>query len=120
MCDPEDLALHLRRVSPATFAGYADFGRIQVISSSPERFLQIQDRQIEARPIKGTRPRLSDPLADAGMAQLLLSSDKDRSENVMIVDLLRNDLSRIATPESLQVTALAAARATRTFGTWSA
>lgn len=107
-CEPEELALHLRRVTPATFAGYADFGRIQVISSSPERFLQLSDGNIEARPIKGTRPRLSDPLADAGMAQLLLQSTKDRSENVMIVDLLRNDLSRVAQLDSVEVSSLAA------------
>lgn len=106
-CDPEELALHLRRISPAPFAGYADFGRIQVISSSPERLLSIRSGDIEARPIKGTRPRLSDPVADAGIAQLLLQSPKDRSENVMIVDLLRNDISRIAQPDSIQVTALA-------------
>jgi para-aminobenzoate synthetase component 1 len=108
ICEPEELALYLRRVSPATFAGYADFGRVQVISSSPERFLQLHDRQIEARPIKGTRPRLSDPVADAGMAQLLYQSQKDRSENVMIVDLLRNDLSRVALDDSLEVSSLAA------------
>lgn len=108
ICEPEELALYLRRASPATFAGYADFGRVQVISSSPERFLQLQDQQIEARPIKGTRPRLSDPVADTGMAQLLYQSQKDRSENVMIVDLLRNDLSRIAQDDSLEVSSLAA------------
>ena len=98
--------LHLRAHNPAPFAGYADFGRVQVISCSPERFLKVEDGMIEARPIKGTRPRLSDPTADAGMAQLLQWSDKDRSENVMIVDLLRNDLSRVAVPESVQVTSL--------------
>lgn len=107
ICEPEELMLHLRRNNPATFAGYADFGRIQVISCSPERFLQVQDRQIEARPIKGTRPRLSDPIADAGIAQLLQQSQKDHSENVMIVDLLRNDLSRVSSIDSIQVCSLA-------------
>ena len=107
-CEPEELALHLRRHNAATFSGYADFGRVQVISSSPERFLRVQDGQIETRPIKGTRPRLSDPIADAGMAQLLLDSEKDRSENVMIVDLLRNDLSRVAQVDSVSVPSLAA------------
>ncbi len=106
VCSPEHLMLQLRRRNPAPFAGYADFGRVQVVSSSPERFLKVEDGQIEARPIKGTRPRLSDPTADAGMGQLLLSSEKDRSENVMIVDLLRNDLSRVAHPDSLQVSSL--------------
>ncbi len=106
ICPPENLMLHLRQQSPAPFAGYADFGRVQVISTSPERFLKIEDGSIEARPIKGTRPRLSDPTADAGMAHLLQVSEKDRSENVMIVDLLRNDLSRVADADSVQVTQL--------------
>ncbi|MCA9132647.1 MAG: anthranilate synthase component I family protein, partial [Planctomycetales bacterium] len=106
LCSPEKLYLHLRSQNPAPFSGYADFGRTQVISCSPERFLEVQERQIETRPIKGTRPRLSDPTADRGMGQLLLHSAKDRSENVMIVDLLRNDLSRIADPNSLQVSQL--------------
>ncbi|MCA9180437.1 MAG: anthranilate synthase component I family protein, partial [Planctomycetales bacterium] len=92
--------------NPAPFSGYADFGRTQVISCSPERFVRVLDREVETRPIKGTRPRLSDPIADAGIAQLLLQSTKDRSENVMIVDLLRNDLSRVAEPASLKVTQL--------------
>lgn len=105
-CPPEELYLHLREKNSAPFSGYADFGRTQVISCSPERFIQVQDRHIETRPIKGTRPRLSDPIADAGIGQLLLQSPKDRSENVMIVDLLRNDLSRVADPDSLQVTQL--------------
>jgi para-aminobenzoate synthetase component 1 len=108
LCDPEDLALHLRRISPSPFAGYADFGRVQVVSSSPERFLSLSDGVIETRPIKGTRPRLSDPMADAGIAQLLQQSSKDRSENVMIVDLMRNDLSRVSDPETVQVDSLAA------------
>jgi para-aminobenzoate synthetase component I len=108
LCDPEDLALHLRRISPSPFAGYADFGRVQLVSSSPERFLSLHNGLIETRPIKGTRPRLSDPVADAGMAQLLQQSPKDRSENVMIVDLMRNDLSRVADPASVRVSSLAA------------
>lgn len=103
---PEQLMLHLRRLNPAPFSGYADFGRVQVISTSPERFISVTDGLAEARPIKGTRPRLSNPTADAGMAQLLLESEKDRSENVMIVDLLRNDLSRVAEQDSVKVSQL--------------
>lgn len=106
ICNPEQLALHLRAENPAPFAGYADFGRTQVISCSPERFLNLNDGLIEARPIKGTRPRLSDPFADSGMAELLQQSEKDRSENVMIVDLLRNDLSRVARSNSVTVSQL--------------
>lgn len=105
-CPAADLALHLRHTNPAPFAGYADFGRVQIVSTSPERFLTLQQGQIEARPIKGTRPRMSDPVADQGIAQLLRTSPKDRSENVMIVDLLRNDLSRIAQPDSIRVSQL--------------
>lgn len=59
-CSAADLALHLRHTNPAPFAGYADFGRVQIVSTSPERFLTLQQGQIEARPIKGTRPRMSD------------------------------------------------------------
>ncbi|RMF42449.1 MAG: aminodeoxychorismate synthase component I [Planctomycetota bacterium] len=103
VCSAAQLYMHLRDVSPAPFAGFADLGRVQVVSSSPERFLTLHDRQIESRPIKGTRPRLSDPIADLGIGQLLLDSEKDRAENVMIVDLLRNDLSRVADPDSVEV-----------------
>lgn len=102
-CRPEVLYEHLRQANPNPFGGYADFGRTQVLSCSPERFLKIEGREVEARPIKGTRPRLTNPTADVGMGQLLLDSSKDRSENVMIVDLLRNDLSRVADPESVHV-----------------
>ncbi len=105
-CAAADLALHLRNTNPAPFAGYADFGRVQIVSTSPERFLNLHHQQIEARPIKGTRPRMSDPVADQGIAQLLRTSPKDRSENVMIVDLLRNDLSRVADPNSIRVSQL--------------
>lgn len=101
-----ELYLHLREKSPAPFSGYCDFGRGQIVSSSPERFVSALDGKIEARPIKGTRPRLSDPTADAAMAELLCASQKDRSENVMIVDLLRNDISRVADPDSVKVTSL--------------
>ncbi|MFO1062440.1 MAG: anthranilate synthase component I family protein [Pirellulales bacterium] len=106
VCSSAELALHLRKKNPAPFAGYADFGRVQVISSSPERFLTLQNRLVESRPIKGTRPRMSDPIADQAIGQLLLESEKDRAENVMIVDLMRNDLSRVAHADSVRVTQL--------------
>ena len=105
-CDPETLYLTLRRENPSPFSGYADFGRVQVASVSPERFLCLKAPRVEARPIKGTRPRLTDPIADAGMAELLQASEKDRAENVMIVDLMRNDLSRVSNADSVEVTAL--------------
>ncbi len=102
-CPAADLYMHLREISPAPFSGFADLGRVQVVSSSPERFLTLLDRRIETRPIKGTRPRMSDPIADSGIGRLLSESEKDRAENVMIVDLLRNDLSRVADPDSVEV-----------------
>ncbi len=105
-CGSSQLYRHLREHNPAPMSGYADFGRVQVISSSPERFVSLQDGVLETRPIKGTRPRLSDPTADTGIGQLLRASEKDRSENVMIVDLLRNDLSRVSQPDSIAVPSL--------------
>ena len=84
----------LRRCNPATFAGYFDLGEFQIVSASPERFLRVADREVETRPIKGTRPRPATGHDRAAEAELL-ASEKDRAENVMIVDLLRNDLSRV-------------------------
>ena len=101
-----DSYLRLRQCNPAPFAGYLDTGSVQIVSASPERFLQVQQGRVEARPIKGTRPR--NPLAEADLfsGDELQQSEKDRSENVMIVDLLRNDLARVCTPESVRVTQL--------------
>ena len=84
----------LRRISPAPFMAYMNFGDLQVLSASPERFLQVVGEHVETRPIKGTRPRDDDPAADAAHAQALQASLKDRAENLMIVDLLRNDISK--------------------------
>jgi para-aminobenzoate synthetase component 1 len=92
--------------NPATFAAYLDYGDIQIASSSPERLLRSVDANVEARPIKGTRRRDSDPSRDAALIADLLSSRKDRAENVMIVDLLRNDLSRVAKPGTVKVPVL--------------
>lgn len=99
----------LRKRNPAPFAAFLRLGRLSICSTSPERFLRIDaDGLMRAEPIKGTRRRDSDPAADAALKQDLLTSLKDRAENVMIVDLLRNDLSRFALPNSLTVPRLCA------------
>ena len=99
------LALYnrLRRVNPAAFGAYLDFGDLQVLSVSPERFLRLSGRRVVTRPIKGTRPRGMGPMHDALLGRVLAESDKDRAENVMIVDLLRNDLSRVCRPGTVRV-----------------
>jgi para-aminobenzoate synthetase component 1 len=101
-----DLYLRLRDRNPATFAAYFDLGATQIVSASPERFLKVVGGQVEARPIKGTRPRTARPEADLFSGDELLASEKDRAENIMIVDLLRNDLSRVCRPDSVRVTQL--------------
>src|SRR5262249_29823251 len=93
----------LRRVNPAPFAGYFDLGDFVVASASPERFVKVTDREVQTRPIKGTRPRGATPEEDSARAAELLASAKDRAENVMIVDLLRNDLGRVCSYGSVRV-----------------
>jgi para-aminobenzoate synthetase component 1 len=92
---PLHLYDRLRRRNPAPFAGYFDLGDFVVLSASPERFLRVTDGWVETRPIKGTRPRGRTAAEDTAAAAELLHSAKDRAENVMIVDLLRNDLGRV-------------------------
>lgn len=97
----------LRQQNPAPFGAYLDLGVFQVLSSSPERLLSIDSRgNVETRPIKGTRQRSCYPEANLFLAEGLITSEKDRSENVMIVDLLRNDLAKICDPDSIFVSQL--------------
>jgi para-aminobenzoate synthetase component 1 len=103
---PLELYRRLRACNPAPFAGYFDLGEFVVASASPERFLRVGGAAVETRPIKGTRPRGETPQEDARRAQELLGSAKDRAENVMIVDLLRNDLGRVCAYGSVQVQAV--------------
>jgi len=94
-CRPYELYRRLRRRSPAPFASYLNLGSLQVVGSSPERFLRIRGRRVETRPIKGTRPRGGTKGEDAVLRRELLASEKDRAELLMIVDLERNDLGRV-------------------------
>ena len=106
--DPFDVFLRLQRDRAAPFGAYWRIGDRALVSNSPELFLSFDadSRRIEARPIKGTRPRAGDPAADAALAADLLASAKDRAENLMIVDLMRNDLARAAAPGSVRVETL--------------
>lgn len=107
--DPFALYTNLRRISPAPFAAYLEIGDEVVVSSSPERFLRVDcDGRAETRPIKGTRRRGADPLTDAKQRDELVGSAKDRAENVMIVDLARNDLGKVCETGSIDVPELCA------------
>jgi para-aminobenzoate synthetase component 1 len=105
--DPLATYLRLRAMSPSHHGGLLRFGRLSLASSSPEQFLDVTaDGRVRTRPIKGTRPREADPVADARQRAELLASPKERAENLMIVDLMRNDLSRVCELGSVAVTAL--------------
>jgi len=104
---PYELYNRLRRINPAPFASYLNFDDVVIVSASPERFLLLSGDQVETRPIKGTRPRGKDAAEDKLMAQELTSSVKDRAENIMIVDLERNDLGRVCQFGTVRVTELA-------------
>lgn len=101
-----ELYCRLRDRNPAPFAGYLDGGDWQIVSASPERFIRIAGGHVETRPIKGTRGRSAHPAADMFTGGDLRASEKDRAENIMIVDLLRNDLSRTCLPDSVRVSQL--------------
>ncbi len=105
---PTDIFQALRSKTQSTFAAYYDGGDFQVMSASPERFLRIDDRQVESRPIKGTRPLTNDRRTDEVAGTELQANAKERAENIMIVDLLRNDLSRVCEIDSIQVPQLCA------------
>ncbi len=102
---PLELYRRLRARSPAPFGAYLALRDLTIASISPERFLRLDaaTREAEARPIKGTRPRGATPAQDAALAAALTASEKDRAENVMIVDLLRNDLGKVCRPGSVHV-----------------
>jgi len=94
----------LRDINPAPYSAFLDYPFGQIMSSSPERFLHVAGAHVETKPIKGTRPRHVDPAVDRRFAEELAASPKDRAENVMIVDLLRNDLGKTCIPGSIEAT----------------
>ncbi|HVH04743.1 MAG TPA: aminodeoxychorismate synthase component I [Myxococcota bacterium] len=105
--DPWELYRALRASNPAPFAAWLALPEVAVCGASPERFVRLApDGRVESRPIKGTRPRGADPASDAALALELSRSEKDRAENVMIVDLVRHDLGRVCATGSVAVPAL--------------
>lgn len=104
--EPSQVYKCLREINPAPFSAYLPLEGFYILSSSPERFLKIAGRHVSTRPIKGTRPRGSDLQSDLTNRQELLASEKDRSELLMIVDLERNDLSKVCEPFSVKVNQL--------------
>ncbi len=104
--DAWGLYQRLRQRNPAPFAAYLNTPQAQVISSSPERFLRVLGDEVETRPVKGTAPRVAEPNLDRQAAEELRASPKNRAENLMIVDLLRNDLGKTCAPGSIEVPTL--------------
>jgi para-aminobenzoate synthetase component 1 len=102
--EPWELYLRMRQRNAAPFAAYFDTPESVVLSASPERFLRVDvEGRVETRPIKGTRPRGIGPEHDGALGRALTESAKDRAENLMIVDLMRNDLSRVCSPGTVRV-----------------
>lgn len=100
--DPLQAYQQLRQRSRSPFSAFLRLDQGAILSLSPERFIAVRARQVTAQPIKGTRPRSSDPKVDARMREDLLASEKDKAENLMIVDLLRNDLGKICETGSIR------------------
>ena len=104
--DPYIHYLHMREVNPAPFATYMNIGDVKISSASPESFVTVRNKQVEPCQIKGTRPHGDSFIEDRNNQKDLQNSEKDNAENTMIVDLLRNDLSKVCVPESIEVTDL--------------
>ena len=102
--DPFHIYLSIRRSNPAPFSAYGAFGKRSIACTSPERLVASDEQGLaEARPIKGTIARSDNPVEDQQLRDRLLKSEKERAENIMIVDLLRNDMSRVCRPHSVKV-----------------
>jgi aminodeoxychorismate synthase component I len=102
--DPLSVFLDLREANPAPYAAFMRIGSQSIVCSSPEQFLQVSATgTISTKPIKGTRPRAADPEVDLANAEELKANEKERAENLMIVDLMRNDLGRVAKPDTVRV-----------------
>lgn len=101
--DPWTLYRAFRAASPAPYSAYFSNPHCRILSASPERFLELRGSRVQTEPIKGTRPRSIDPMEDARLAQSLAESPKDRAENLMIVDLLRNDLGKVCATGTVRV-----------------
>ncbi|PVV20562.1 MAG: aminodeoxychorismate synthase, component I [gamma proteobacterium symbiont of Ctena orbiculata] len=101
--DPWQAYKGLRQLNAAPFAAYLNMPHCQVLSTSPERFLELRNGRVETKPIKGTAPRGGDPIEDMMLAEMLKNSPKDQAENLMIVDLLRNDLGKVCATGSVEV-----------------
>ena len=104
--DPWLAYKQLRQTNPNPFSAYIDLGSHQIMSFSPEQFIRVADKMAQTRPIKGTLPRDDNPTTDTQLAEQLSRSEKNRAENLMIVDLLRNDFSKHCLPQSVRVPAL--------------
>ncbi len=101
--DPLIAFLQLRKLNPSPYSTYFKVGELALVSASPEQFLKVEDRRISTKPIKGTRPRSDDPVRDTEIATELANNSKERAENLMIVDLMRNDFARVAKADSIAV-----------------
>lgn len=101
--DPFIHYMHMREINPAPFATYMNIGDVKISSASPERFVTVKDQKAETCPIKGTRPRVDDVIKDRNYRNDLMHNEKDMAENTMIVDLLRNDLSKVCIPDTIEV-----------------
>jgi anthranilate synthase component 1 len=102
--DPFTVYRALRSINPSPYLYYLDLGELAVVGASPELLVRVEDGEVIVRPLAGTRPRGKDAAADLALEQELRADEKERAEHLMLVDLARNDVGRVATPGSVRVT----------------